>query len=267
MKKTPKKTLHGLKPLIELMETLRGPLGCPWDRAQTLKTICPFIVEEAYEVVSAIESDSPDSLKEELGDLLFQIIFCCQMAKEEKKFDIYGVIDGAVEKMRRRHPHVFGDKKADTPEEVLRHWAQIKEQEKKAKNIRHGILSDVPENMPALLRAHKISKKASRAGFDWKDISEVIKKVEEEINEFKDALRRKDARNIEEEFGDILFSLVNAARFVEVNPEEALRKTIGKFINRFHYIEKKLLEKGSDLSETTIDEMERLWQEAKLPAQ
>ncbi len=262
-----KKNPQGLRPLIELMETLRGPLGCPWDRAQTLKTLCPFIVEEAYEVISAIDSGSMDSLKEELGDLLFQIIFCCQMTKEGKKFDIYGVIDSSIEKMRRRHPHVFGGKKADTPEEVLIHWAQIKKQEKEAKKTRHGVLSDVPEGMPALLRAHKISEKASKAGFDWKGIDEVLLKVDEEIMEFKDALQHKDPGAIEEELGDILFSLVNAARFVQVNPEEALRKTIGKFIGRFHYIEKKLSEKGSDLSETTIDEMERLWQEAKLPQQ
>jgi tetrapyrrole methylase family protein/MazG family protein len=264
MRRNNGKKTRGIKPLVSLMKRLRGPQGCPWDRAQTQRSLTPFVIEEAYEVVGAIEEGRPQSLKEELGDLLFQIIFLSRIAEEKRAFDIYDVIDSSVEKMRRRHPHVFGSKKADTAEEVLRHWAEIKKEERKAKKT--GLLSDVPVAMPALLRAHKISAKASKIGFDWKNINEVIKKVEEEVCEFKKAVRKKDPASIEEEVGDMLFSLVQVARFLEVDPEEALRKTIGKFISRFHYIEKEIRKKGSRLSKTGIDEMERLWQEAKKKA-
>lgn len=257
-----KKDEKSLESLIALMERLRGPGGCPWDREQTLKSLVPFIIEEAYEVVSAIDSGSMESIREELGDLFFQIIFSCQIAREEGKFDIVDVIDGTVEKMVRRHPHVFGDKKASTSEEVLKHWAEIKKEEEKSSEKKQ-YLSEVPEAMPALLRAHKVSQKAAKAGFDWKDVDEVLDKLKEETDEFKKALLDKDAAGMEEELGDMLFTLVNVGRFVEVNPEDALRKTIGKFINRFHYVEKNITQKGGDLSSTPMQEMERLWEESK----
>jgi tetrapyrrole methylase family protein/MazG family protein len=251
--------------LTRLMERLRGPGGCPWDLEQSLESLTPFIIEEAYEVVSAIETGGDESIKEELGDLLFQIIFACRITTERGAFGLDEVIDSTVEKMVRRHPHVFGDTRADTSKEVLKHWAEIKEEEKKGspEEGEEGHLSGVPKAMPALLRAHKISQKASKAGFDWKDVDHVLEKVSEEVSEFAQAVRARNATDMEEELGDILFTLVNVARFLEVNPEEALRKTIGKFMQRFHKVERALEEKGGDLGSTPAEELERLWNEAK----
>lgn len=253
-----------IEKLTRLMERLRGPGGCPWDREQTLPSLVPFIIEEAYEVVSAIDSGSFEHVKDELGDLLFQIIFVSQIAKEAGQFDLSDVIDRSYEKMVRRHPHVFGDKEAGTSEEVLRQWAEIKKGEKKPEGARTGYLSGVPEVLPALLRAHKISEKAARAGFDWKDVDGVLKKFDEELKEFMEALRERDAAGMEEELGDLLFTVVNIGRFIEVNPEDALRKTIGKFITRFHHVEREITRRGQDLSSTPLEEMERLWGEAKV---
>lgn len=261
-----KKTLQpDITKLTGLMAALRAPDGCPWDREQTLESLAPFIIEEAYEVVSAIDSGSMDEIKDELGDLLFQIIFASQIAEEKKCFTLASVIDGTVRKMIRRHPHVFGDRdaeKAKTPKDVLKRWDQIKSEEKKNEKYK-GYLSGVPEAMPALLRAHKISKKAAKTGFDWKNAAQVFEKVDEEMAEFKQALKNKDRRNMEEEMGDLLFTIVNVSRFMEINPEEALRKTIGKFITRFHYMERKAAKKGRDISALTLGEMDDLWEEAK----
>lgn len=265
------KTSNGLARLVAIMEKLRGPKGCPWDREQTVESIVPFVVEEAYEVVGAIDAKSPEMLKEELGDLLFQIIFLCQLAQEKKKFNIEDVMAASAEKMIRRHPHVFGRTKAKTSKDVLKHWARIKQEEKRHKKLapdglnrgKTGYLSDIPEHLPALLKAHKVSKKASQIGFDWSNISQVFEKVNEEMAEFKAALRKGNVRRMEEEFGDLIFSLVNVARFIEINPEEALRKTIARFITRFHYIEDRLAEKGKRLSNASLKEMEKFWNEAK----
>ncbi|MBI5286447.1 MAG: nucleoside triphosphate pyrophosphohydrolase, partial [Deltaproteobacteria bacterium] len=233
----------------------------PWDREQTMESLTPFVIEEAYEVVGAIDKGSPDMLKEELGDLLFQIIFLSQLAKEKGDFEIGDVIESAAEKMIRRHPHVFGEAKARDSEEVLEYWARIKEAEGKKEE---GYLSGVPAHLPALLKAHKVSEKAAAVGFDWRDVRQVFDKVLEELEEFKETLRKGDTRGMEEELGDLLFSLVNVGRFIEVNPEEALRKTIGRFINRFHQIEIGLAKKGKDLTQATLVEMEGLWEDAKL---
>jgi tetrapyrrole methylase family protein/MazG family protein len=249
-----------LKELVSIMERLRGPKGCPWDREQTTESLIPFVIEEAYEVAAAIDSRDPKSIKEELGDLLFQIIFLCQLAKERREFDISDVIESSCTKMVRRHPHVFGEKKAETSKEVLSQWAAIKEEEKKKEE---GYLSELPEAFPALMRAHRVTEKAAKIGFDWENVDQVLEKLNEELNEFRQALSARDAKSIEEELGDLIFALVNISRFVEVNPEEALRKTIGRFINRFHYIEKRLEEEGKELSGTPLEEMERLWNEAK----
>ncbi|MFQ5736944.1 MAG: nucleoside triphosphate pyrophosphohydrolase [Thermodesulfobacteriota bacterium] len=258
-----KKEGPNIEKLTSLMERLRGPDGCPWDREQTLASLVPFIIEEAYEVVAAIDSKDMEAIKDELGDLLFQIIFASRIAGEEGSFDLKGVIDASVEKMVRRHPHVFGDQKADTSQEVLRHWAEIKKAEKRGRGEGQGILSGIPEVLPALLRAHKVSKKAARIGFDWQDVQEVFVKVDEELEEFKQEVLRKNAAGMEEEFGDLLFSLVNVSRFIEVNPEDALRKTISKFISRFSHIEKKLAENGEEISSASMEDMDRLWKEAK----
>ncbi|OGP12870.1 MAG: nucleoside triphosphate pyrophosphohydrolase [Deltaproteobacteria bacterium GWA2_54_12] len=263
MKKTDSSKKPDITKLTTLMEKLRSPEGCPWDREQTMGSLTPFIIEEAYEVVSAIDSGDMEHIKEELGDLLFQVIFVSQLATEEGRFTLADVIEGSFEKMVHRHPHVFGESKADTPEAVLKQWAEIKKAEKKGKEKETGYLAGVPEVLPSLLRAHKISQKASKAGFDWKGVEEVLDKLDEETAEFKEAVRSKKAADMEEELGDMLFTMVNIGRFLQVNPEDALRKTIAKFITRFHHVERAVIQKGEDLSTTNMDEMERLWQEAK----
>ena len=254
---------NGLTKLVSIMEQLRGVNGCQWDREQTVETLIPFVVEEAYEVIGAIDAQSSAMLKEELGDLLFQIIFLCQLAKEKGDFDIEDVIAASMAKMIRRHPHVFGKTKAKTSKEVLKQWAMIKMGEKGKKN-REGYLSDIPEHLPALLKAHKVTKKASQVGFDWSNINQVFKKVDEEMAEFKAALKKKNTSRMEEEFGDLIFSLVNVGRFIEINPEEALRKTIARFIRRFHHIEDKLAKIGKSLNNASLAEMEKFWNEAKV---
>jgi len=231
------------------MKLLRSPRGCPWDKVQTRESIIPFVLEEAYEVVGAIESGEDSRVKEELGDLLLQVVFLSELAREGGSFDIDDVIAGAVEKMTRRHPHVFGDARAETPEEVLKNWHEIKQAEGKEEN---GYLSGICSALPSLLRAHKISKKAAKTGFDWKDADGAILKFDEEF-----------PAGIEEELGDLLFTVVNIGRLLEVNPEEALRKTTDKFTRRFHFIEDSLTARGSSLEQATCSEMETLWAEAK----
>ncbi len=244
------------------MERLRGEGGCPWDRVQTLTSLTPFIIEEAYEVVSAIDSGDTTDIKDELGDLLFQVIFCCRLLEEKGEGDIFEVMEHSVEKMIRRHPHVFGDTSADTPEEVLKQWADIKKTEKKGKPASKGLLHDVPHAMPSLMRAEKITGKAAKAGFNWPDISGVMDKVNEELGELEEAIKANDTPAVEEELGDLLFTVVNAARFLEVSPEEALRKTVVKFTERFHYVEKKAAQKDG-LSGCDLEELESFWDEAK----
>ena len=252
--------------LVELMATLRGPGGCPWDKEQTMESLTPYIIEEAYEVVEAIEDSlgvSTTAVKDELGDLLFQVIFLSRLAEEEGSFDISNVIDGIIEKMTRRHPHVFDDNTVKDSDEVLKNWDIIKKAEDGKKSNKNGLLDSIPKTLPALLRAGKVSKKAAKTGFDWKEVGQVMDKVFEEIEEFKVSLRENDQSAIEEEMGDILFALVNVSRFIKVDPERALRKTIKKFIDRFHYIERTITNDKRTLDETSIEEMEELWTEAK----
>lgn len=246
--------------LIEIMSTLRGKKGCPWDKEQTRESLKPFLVEETYEVLEAIDEGDSEKTKEELGDLLFQIIFHCQIAKEKGEFDIHGVINKISEKMTGRHPHVFGDANYETSEEVLKQWEERKKEEGKG---RESILEGIPRELPSLLRAHRIQARAARIGFDWERVEDVLKKLAEEVDEFKAALNRKNQSEIEDELGDIFFVLVNISRFVGVNPEDALRKTISKFISRFRYIEMKASESGKRLSDMTLQEMDELWDEAK----
>ncbi|NTW65746.1 MAG: nucleoside triphosphate pyrophosphohydrolase [Nitrospirae bacterium] len=249
--------------LVELMATLRGPDGCPWDRKQTPESLKPFLVEECYEVVDAIEEGSPAEVRDELGDLLFQIIFHARIAEEAGQFTINDVITAIHEKMTRRHPHVFGDDKLSTDKEVLSNWEEIKRREKGHED-RKSILEGVPKELPSLLRAHRLQERAARIGFDWAHLNEALPKLDEEITEFKESLRSEDAGKIEEELGDVFFMLVNISRFLGVNPEDALRKTISKFIHRFRYIEEHAEQAGRSLNDMTIDEMERLWQESKI---
>jgi tetrapyrrole methylase family protein/MazG family protein len=246
--------------LVGIMAALRGEKGCPWDKEQTSESLKPFLVEETYEVLEAIDERNPEKIKEELGDLLFQIIFHCQLAKERNEFDMDGVIRKISEKMIGRHPHVFGGATYETPEEVLGQWEERKREEGKS---RESILEGVPKELPSLLKAHRVQSRASRVGFDWKQVEDVVAKLDEELKEFGDALEKKDRQEIEGELGDVFFSLVNISRFVGVNPEDALRKTISKFISRFRYIEMRAAESGKSLSAMSLEEMDALWDEAK----
>jgi tetrapyrrole methylase family protein / MazG family protein len=248
--------------LVELMAALRGPEGCPWDRKQTPESLKPFLVEECYEVIDALDEGNPDKVKEELGDLLFQVIFHARIAEEAGHFSIRDVITAIHEKMIRRHPHVFGDEKLATDKEVLANWEEIKKKEKAHKD-RRSVLEGVPKELPSLLRAHRLQERAARVGFDWNHLNEALPKLDEEIAEFKESLKSEDAGKIEEELGDVFFMLVNISRFLGVNPDDALRKTISKFIHRFRYIEEHAENEGKSLNDMTLDEMEKLWQEAK----
>ncbi|MBI5042794.1 MAG: nucleoside triphosphate pyrophosphohydrolase [Nitrospirae bacterium] len=249
--------------LLKIMSRLRGKKGCPWDKEQTTESLKPFLIEEAYEVIEAIDEKSPEKLKEELGDLLLQVVFHAQLANERKEFDMDGILETLEEKLIRRHPHVFGDVSYEDAKEVLVQWEKIKKEEK-ANSKRESMLDSVPKELPALLRAHRLQDKAARVGFDWKHINDVFAKVEEEIKEFKGAVKEKKADEIEDELGDIFFALVNVARFLEINPEDALRKTISKFISRFRYIEEKAKEAKRELSDMTLEEMDKFWEEAKI---
>jgi tetrapyrrole methylase family protein / MazG family protein len=248
--------------LVELMATLRGPQGCPWDRKQTPESLKPFLVEECYEVIDALEDGAPDKIRDELGDLLFQIVFHARIAEESGQFTINDVITAIHEKMVRRHPHVFGDGTASTADEVVSNWEEIKRKEKGHKD-RTSILEGVPRELPSLLRAHRLQERAARVGFDWAHLNEAMPKLDEEIAEFKESLKAGDAGKIEEELGDVFFMLVNLSRFLGVNPDEALRKTISKFIHRFRHIEEHAANAGRTLNDMTLDEMEALWQESK----
>jgi len=246
--------------LLKIMETLRSEKGCPWDKEQTRESLKPFIVEEAYELIEAIDESDPEKIKEELGDLLFQIVFQCQIAKENNEFKVSDVIEKISKKMIARHPHVFGKADYKTADEVLLHWEEQKKLEGK---MRESILEGIPKTLPSLLRAHRLQKRAAGVGFDWEKVEDVLKKLDEELKEFKEALKTKRQDGIEDELGDIFFMLVNISRFIGVNPEDALRKTISKFIHRFRYIEMNAAEQGKKLSDMTLNEMDSLWDESK----
>jgi len=253
---------NAFRQLVELMAALRGPEGCPWDRKQTPESLKPFLVEECYEVVDALDEGRPDKIKEELGDLLFQILFHARIAEEQGHFSIDDVITAIHEKMIRRHPHVFGDEKLATDKEVLANWEEIKKKEKGHED-RKSVLEGVPKELPSLLRAHRLQERAARVGFDWNHLNEALPKLDEEIAEFKESLKEENAGKIEEELGDLFFTLVNISRFLGVNPDEALRKTISKFIRRFRYIEEHAENAGRSLNDMSLDDMEKLWQESK----
>ena len=251
--------------LVEIMRLLRAPDGCPWDREQTHETLKPYLIEESYEVLDAIDDGSDTELTQELGDVLLQVVFHAQIASEGSRFDVEDVSRVIVEKLERRHPHVFGDVQADTPETVLENWETIKKAEKQEKGGHpKGLLDDVPRHLPALLRAENLQKKAARVGFDWEKLEEVTAKAKEEVAEFIETLDGEGPpERVREELGDLLFSIVNVARFVGVSPEDALPRTNQKFISRFQYIERKLEEQGTSPAETTLEQMDVLWDQAK----
>ena len=252
--------MNNFQKLVDIMTLLRSKDGCPWDKVQTSESIKPYLIEETYEVIEAIDEKDPVKMKEELGDLLLQVVFHAQIAKDRGEFDINDVINKISDKMVSRHPHVFGDAKFETPEEVTKQWQDRKREEGKLKD---SALEGVPKELPSLLRAHRLQSRAAKVGFDWAKVEDVFGKLDEELEEFKEALEKKDKKEIEDELGDIFFVLVNISRFVGVNAEEALRKTISKFISRFRYIEMTAADEGRQLSDMTLEEMDALWNEAK----
>lgn len=255
--------------LVAIMRRLRAPGGCPWDREQTIASLAPYLLEETYEVLDAIEREDWAALQEELGDLLLQPVFQAEIAGGEGRFTIVDPLNAIVEKLIRRHPHVFGTVEAETPGEVLRNWERIKqgERSRKSENAGNGsepsLLDSLPRAMPALAEAQRITSRAAKVGFDWPNIREVLGKLHEEIGELDEARQAGDADKVEDEFGDLLFVMANLSRFLKVDAEQALRRTNLKFRQRFAYIERRLRERGRDMQAVTLEEMEALWQEAK----
>ena len=249
--------------LVNLMARLRGPNGCPWDREQTHQSLKPYLIEETYEALDAIDREDDDGLRDELGDVLLQIVFHAQLAREEARFTLEDVAEATSDKLIRRHPHVFGNTTANTPGQVVENWEAIKSREKREKGRSPSILEGIPRQLPALFRARRVQERAARSGFDWTDTEEVVDKVREEVDEFLEAWLDADNKGVEEEFGDLLFSLVNLGRFLKVCPEEALQKTVGKFENRFRYIEQELGRQGKNPQTASLEEMDRLWEASK----
>jgi ATP diphosphatase len=264
---------HDIERLIEIMAALRTPVtGCPWDLEQTFETIAPYTIEEAHEVADAIARDDLDDLKDELGDLLLQVVYHARMAEERGAFSFGDVVEAITAKMIRRHPHVFGPEAGKTSQEVVnRNWSRIKAEEKAARASRRGeaaeqppsLLASVKSGLPALTRALELQKKASTVGFDWNDPRAVLSKIREETDEIEAALDAGDNSHVVDEVGDLLFVAVNLARHMKADPESALRKTNAKFVQRFAYIERALNERGKTLDQSSLEEMDALWNEAK----
>jgi len=255
-------TLDSFCKLIKIVDTLMGDNGCPWDKVQTRESLKPYLVEETYEVLEALDANDPEKIKDELGDLLYQILFHSKISSLKGEFNFRDVINNLNEKMVRRHPHVFKEGELNTPDQVVEQWEEIKRNEKNQVSQK-SILDSIPINLPSLLRAQKIQKKAAKEGFDWERINDVFDKLDEEIAEFKEAVLKKKNEDIQNEIGDIIFVITNIAKFYKIDAEEALRSTNNKFIKRFQYIEQKIEEKGKTLKGSNLQEMERYWQEAK----
>lgn len=245
--------------LVGVMRMLRSEEGCPWDREQSHGSLKPYIVEETYEVLDAIDRGDDEELREELGDLLLQIVFHAQIASEDGRFTIEDVARSIVQKLKRRHPHVFGDVQVENSQQVLKNWEEIKRGEGKS-----SVLDGVPRGLPALLKARRVQDKVRRVGFDWEDPAGAFDKVREEFEEIQKALREGNRNGIEEEFGDILFSLVNVSRFLDIDAEESLRRTIDKFSRRFRYMEDRIAERGEgSIEDLSLEELDALWEESK----
>ncbi|HLS82755.1 MAG TPA: nucleoside triphosphate pyrophosphohydrolase [Steroidobacter sp.] len=252
--------------LLELMSRLRDPQhGCPWDREQTFRTIAPYTIEEAYEVADAVQRNDLEALREELGDLLFQVVFHAQMAREQGAFGFEDVVRTICEKMERRHPHVFGEAQVKDAHAQTLAWEQHKRRERAAKRV--GVLDDVPLALPALTRADKLGKRAAQVGFEWPDLAGAVAKLDEEIAELRVEITRGAPRaDIAGEIGDVLFCVVNVCRYLRIDPEESLRQTNAKFERRFRYVEERLRALGRTPEDATLEEMDRLWEEGKKEA-
>lgn len=265
--------------LVELQARLRAPKGCPWDIEQTHLSLRTYLIEEAYEVLEALESSDDAKLAEELGDLLLQVVFHAQIATEERRFTAADVVREIHQKMVRRHPHVFGEKSAHNAAEVLKNWEQIKAEERRAKGIEKGtgkgsahhhaesLLDGIPHTLPAVMQGFQLSRRASRVGFDWENVEGVVEKLQEELGELRKACESQSLPQVEEEIGDVLFAAVNLARFLKVDPEIALKRTNTKFSSRFREMERIAAESGRQLADVPRDEMEALWERAKASEQ
>ncbi|MBI5019833.1 MAG: nucleoside triphosphate pyrophosphohydrolase [Ignavibacteriales bacterium] len=242
---------------VEITKRLRKE--CPWDKEQTHTSIRHSLIEETYEVVEALDNNDMNELKRELGDLLLHVVFHANIAEEKNEFTLTEVIDLISAKLIFRHPHIFGDTKVKDTDQIIHNWEKLK-----MKEGRESLMDGVPKELPALLRAHRLTDKAARVGFDWEKKEDAWKKVDEEMIELHQAIEQGDQEKVEEEFGDLLFAMVNYSRFIKVNPENALRQTVDKFISRFQYIEKRLKEMGKDIHSSSLEEMDGLWNEAKL---
>jgi tetrapyrrole methylase family protein / MazG family protein len=278
-KKSPANPSFGklFEDLVELQIRLLAPKGCPWDREQTHESLRTYLIEEAYEVLDALESGDPDKFAEELGDLLLQIIFHSQLASQAGRFNVGDVIERVHTKMVRRHPHVFGSDKADSAADVLKNWEQLKAEERRQDRAARGLsdtddsdeksaslLSGIPRALPAVMEAYQLTRRASRVGFDWPNIAGVLEKLREEIQELEVEIVNKNAVRIESEAGDLLFSVVNVVRFLKLDPEIALKKANRKFIARFRDMEKEATTKGKKLADLNATELDTLWNAAKL---
>jgi len=259
---------RNLTRLLKIMARLRGPRGCPWDREQTHASLRHHLLEECYEALDALAAGRPGEFQEELGDLLLQIVFHAQLASEAGQFNFDGVAKTIADKLVRRHPHVFGKGRLQTSGEVLRQWEEIKQTEKKtggraARRAAPSVVAELPRSLPALLKADKVQRQVSRVGFDWKHVNDVVAKVEEELAEMKHALAAGPRRQFEEELGDLLFAVVNLARFEGLHAEDLLHRTIAKFVRRFQQVERAVHRQGRRLEDCTLGELDALWDKAK----
>jgi len=251
----------GFEKLVAIMKQLRAPGGCPWDAEQTHESLKRYLLEESYEVIEAIDNHDAEHLKEELGDLLLQPVFHAAIAEENGQFSINDVLDVLNKKLIRRHPHVFADMVITDSAAQTENWEKIKSAEKG--NTRKSPLSGIPPHLPALLKAHKITEKAARVGFDWDHVDQVVAKVMEELHEFEEAMQSGDNEQMESELGDLLFAIVNLGRFLSINTEDALRKTIRRFEQRFDHVETSLSKQGKQMKDASLEEMDLFWEDAK----
>jgi tetrapyrrole methylase family protein / MazG family protein len=257
-----------IEKLVDLVEQLRGDNGCPWDKEQTRETLKPMLIEEAFEVLDALDADNAMELKDELGDLLFQVVFHAQIARERGEFDLADVIDRSHTKMVHRHPHIFGNADLKTTDDVLKNWEDIKAAERGIPSSSHpesdrSLLDGIPSKLPALHKAYQMTAKASRVGFDWSRLEDILLKLQEEASELLEAQSQQDAQKVADEVGDLLFAAVNAARFLGIDPETALNRSNEKFYRRFRHVESSIKRQGRELKNASLAEMDALWEEAK----